>query len=43
MILYISDPIEHVKKTKGLKDVKQTSSRTQKEVDKKNKKLSKRR
>lgn len=38
---YISDPIEHVKKTKGLKDAKQTSSRTQKEVDKKNKELSK--
>lgn len=38
---YISDPIEHVRKTKGLIDDKQTSTRTQKEVDKKNKELSK--
>ena len=38
---YISDPIEHVKRTKGMVDGEQTSSRTQKEVDKKNKELSK--
>lgn len=38
---YISDPIEHVKRTKGLIEGEQTSSRTQKEVDKKNKELSK--
>lgn len=38
---YISDPIEHVKKTKGLVNGEQTSSRSQKEVDKMNKDLSK--
>ncbi|UJH92631.1 manganese catalase family protein [Antarcticibacterium sp. 1MA-6-2] len=38
---YISDPVEHVKKTKGLIDGEQTSKRTQKEVDKMNKELSK--
>ena len=38
---YIADPIDFVKKTKGLIDGKQTSTRTQKEVDKMNKDLSK--